>query len=82
MCSHVVDDVTDALFDEEAGFFGEEAEGEAEEDVLLGCLGERTDEDAGGGEVPAEVGDVVDVVEVVAVGEPGEGDGVGYGGVI
>jgi len=82
MCSSIVDDIADALFDEEAGFFGEEAERETEENVLLRGLGERADQDAGSGEVAAEVRNVVDVVEVVAMGETGEGDGVGYVGVI
>jgi len=82
MSSRVVDHVADALFDEEAGFFGQEAEGKAEEDVLLGGLGKRADQDAGGGEVAPEMGYVVYVVEVVAVSEAREGEGVGYGGVI
>jgi len=82
MCSCIIDDVADALFDEEAGLFWEEAEGKTKEDVLLGGLREGADEDAGSGEVSAEVSYVVDIVEVVAVGEAGEGEGVGYGGII
>lgn len=74
----VFDDIADSLLDEETGFFVEELEREAEEEVLLRGLWERPDEDAGDGVVAAEVGDVMRVVEVVVVGEVGEGKGVGY----
>lgn len=79
MCLCIVDDVADACFDEEAGFFVEELDGEAEEEVLLRRLWEGTDEYAGDVVVTAQVRDVVDVVDVVVVCDVGDWEGVGYG---